>query len=107
MISAEKAENQGILLLPVVLVFFVSYRQIITEPVNQCAGYEGFSAPRFRNFPVASRPKIFQTNSKPAVRRKRLAVKIGGRTTVDFEQKRPTTDRPKKTLTTLFLRRGI
>jgi hypothetical protein len=42
-----------------------------------------------------SRPIILQNNSKPAEKRKRMAGKIGGRTTADFGYKRPKTGQTK------------
>jgi hypothetical protein len=42
---------------------------------------------------VASRPKILQNNSKPAVEKNYMLRKIGGRTAAIFWEKRPKTGR--------------
>jgi hypothetical protein len=53
-------------------------------------------------FTVASLSKIQHNHSKPAVKRKRLAGKISGRTAADFGQKRPKTDRQNKVYKHVF-----
>jgi hypothetical protein len=44
---------------------------------------------------VASRPKILQNNTKPAVEKNCLPRKIGSRTAAIFEEKWPNTGRKK------------
>jgi hypothetical protein len=44
---------------------------------------------------VASRPKILQNNSKPAVEKNDWPEKFGGRKAAEFWQKRPKTGRKK------------